>query len=86
LILRLLLETTAHMIKSSQFPEVTMHTFSRDLPPKALVKYRHIAQLFMREGYRVRTEDRRGQHIWWFERKTRKPRSKRRRRAGRGVS
>jgi hypothetical protein len=83
LILRLLLEATGHMIKSSQFPEVTMHTFARDLPPKALAKYRSIAQLFNREGYRVRTEERRGQHIWWFDRKTMKPSVKPRRRAPR---
>jgi hypothetical protein len=81
-ILRLLLETTAHMVKSSQFPEVTMHTFARDLPQKALAKYRDIAQVFYREGYGVRTEERRGQQIWWFDRKTTK-RSVKPRRPGR---
>jgi hypothetical protein len=80
LILRLLLETTEHIIKISKFPEVTMHTFSRDLPPKALVKYRYIAQVFTSAGYRGTTEERRGQHVWWFKRKATKPRDKRRRR------
>lgn len=77
LILRLLLETTEHMIKSSRFPEVTMHTFLPDLPPKALVKYRYIAQLFSTAGYRVKTEERRGQHIWWFRRRTTKASARR---------
>lgn len=72
LILRLLLDATVQMIRSQRFPEVTMHTFSRDLPPKALVKYSYIAQLFTNEGYRVRRLKRHGQNIWWFERKTAK--------------
>ena len=77
LILRLLLEATEQMIKSVLYPEVTMHAISRDLPPKALVKYRYIAQLFANEGYRVRTKQRHGQHIWWFDRKGAKPHIKR---------
>jgi hypothetical protein len=80
LILRLLLDSTQHMIRSCRFPEVTMHTVTRDLPPKALVKYRYIAQLFTEEGYRVTMKERYGQHIWWFERKDAKPRIDRRRR------
>ena len=58
LVLRLLLDSTQKMIRSCRFPEVTMHTVTRDLPPKALVKYHRIAQLFTDEGYRVRTKER----------------------------
>lgn len=85
LILQLLLEATTSLVRDTLFPEVTMHTFARDLPPKALVKYRFIAQIFTSEGYSVRETERRGQHIWWFRRETgesckkrRKSRSRRR--------
>lgn len=70
LILQLLLDATKRLIKETNYPEVTMHTFATNLPPKALVKYRYIAQIFMNEGYKVREKEKRGQHIWWFERTT----------------
>jgi hypothetical protein len=68
LILALLIDATRSLIRSTQFPEITMHTFAHNLPQKALVKYRNIAQVFVDEGYTVRHEARRGQHVWWFER------------------
>ena len=80
LILALLLDATTRLVRDANFPEVTMHTFAFDLPPKALVKYRHIAQVFRNEGYGVRETVRRGQYIWWFERETGKTRTQRRKR------
>jgi hypothetical protein len=68
LIRGLLLEATNRLIEETSYP--TMHTIATDLPPKALVKYRFIAQMFMNHGYKVRTKENRGQHIWWFERTT----------------
>ena len=60
LILALLTDATKSLIRSTQFPEVTMHTFARNLPQKALVKYNNIAQVFADEGYTVRHQEQRG--------------------------
>jgi len=80
----LLLDATARLIENTNFPEVIMHSFAPGLPPKALAKYRRIAQLFRNQGYRVRETVRGGQCIWRFNREAAAARGRRaRRRRGR---
>jgi hypothetical protein len=76
----LLLDATRKLVDDTLYPEVTMHTFNRNLPPKALAKYRLIAQIFRDAGYGIRETERQGQHIWWFKHHSAVPRRKRRRR------
>lgn len=83
LIRAVLLDATASLVQGTNFPEVTMHTFALDLPAKALVKYRLIAQIFTNEGYNVRQTVRHGQYIWWFDRGERPKKIKKRRRTRR---
>jgi hypothetical protein len=52
-ILAVLLQIIRDVIAQSPFPEVVMHTFLPNLPPKALMKYLQIEQEFINQGYTV---------------------------------
>jgi hypothetical protein len=73
-ILAVLLQIVRDVIVQAQFPEVVMHTFLPNLPPKALVKYLKIEQEFTNLGYAVvRSVTPSSYYSWRFSRATAVP-------------